>query len=127
MRTNELRLDDRSPVPIYVQIHDQMLHALARGSVRKGERLPAVRDMASALGVNPNTVNRAYAELEREGVLETRRGRGTFVAGAPPAPGPSQRVRLDELAERFVAQARSVGFESDRIARAVTVQLRKQR
>jgi GntR family transcriptional regulator len=83
--------------------------------------------MASALGVNPNTVNRAYAELEREGVLETRRGRGTFVAGAPPSPGPSQRVRLDELAERFVAQARSVGFESDRIARAVTVQLRKQR
>jgi GntR family transcriptional regulator len=127
MRTNELRLDDRSPVPIYVQIHDQMLHALARGSVRKGERLPAVRDMASALGVNPNTVNRAYAELEREGVLETRRGRGTFVAGVPPSPGASQRVRLDELAERFVAQARSVGFESDRIARAVTVQLRKQR
>jgi len=127
MRADELRLDDLSPVPIYVQIHDQLLHALARGTFRKGQRVPAVREMATMLGVNPNTVNRAYAELERDGVFETKRGRGTFVTHAPQTAGAAHRVKLDELAERYVTQARSLGFDSDRIVRAVDVRARKSR
>jgi GntR family transcriptional regulator len=127
MRITDLRLDDRSPVPVYVQLQDQLLHALARGVLRRGERLPPVRGVAAALGVNPNTVNRAYAELERQGVLETRRGRGTFVAGSARASGAPQRARLDQLAERYVAQSRSLGFEDRPIERAVEAQLRKQR
>lgn len=127
MRANDLRLDERSPVPVYVQIHDQLLHALARGTFRKGQRVPAVRELAATLGVNPNTVNRAYAELEREGVFETKRGRGTFVARAPETAGPAHRVKLGELAERYVTQARSLGFDSDRIVRAVDLQTRKAR
>jgi len=127
MRTNELRLDERSPVPVYVQLQDQLLHALARGALRRGERLPGVREIASALGVNPNTVNRAYAELEREGVLETKRGRGTFVARSARASGAPQRAKLEQLAERYVAQARSLGFDAEPIERALAAQLRKQR
>ena len=126
MRTDELRLDDRSPVPVYVQLAEQVLHALARGSLRNGDRLPAVREVAAALGVNPNTVNRAYAELERDGVLETKRGRGTYVAKGGRARGKPASGQIDELAERYVARARSLGFAREQIGRAVAVQLRRQ-
>ncbi|HVS47184.1 MAG TPA: GntR family transcriptional regulator [Verrucomicrobiae bacterium] len=127
MRTDELLLDDRSPVPVYVQLAEQVLHALARGSLRNGDRLPAVRDVAAMLGVNPNTVNRAYSELQREGVLETKRGRGTFVAKGGRGRSKPARGQLDDLAERYVARARSLGFEREQIGEAVVVQLRRQR
>jgi GntR family transcriptional regulator len=127
MRTSDFILDDRSPVPVYVQLQDQVLRALARGALRRGDRLPPVRELAAQLDVNPNTVNRAYAELEREGVLQSRRGLGTFVASSPRGSRTAQRVRLDELAERFVAQARSHGFDGEQIVRAAQLQVRKQR
>ncbi len=127
MRTEELRLDERSGVPVYLQLRDQVLHAIARGSLRRGDQLPTVREVAVALTVNPNTVNRAYAELEREGILQTQRGRGTFVADNARGDRRPHRIKLLELAERFVAQARSLGFEADEIARAAEAQLRKQR
>jgi GntR family transcriptional regulator len=127
MLSTDMILDDRSPVPVYVQLAEQVLHALARGSLRNGDRLPAVRAVAASLGVNPNTVNRAYAELERDGVLETKRGRGTFVAkGGRGRSKPAVR-QLDELAERYVARARSLGFEQKQIGGAVVAQLRRQR
>ncbi len=127
MKAHEFRLDDRSGLPVYLQLRDQILHAIARGALRRGDRLPTVREVAVALRVNPNTVNRAYAELERDGVLETQRGRGTFVSEAPRGEMRPHRLKLLELAERFVAQARSLGFEADDILRAVNTQNRKQR
>jgi GntR family transcriptional regulator len=124
MRTNELQLDERSPVPVYVQLRDQILHALARGSLRGGDRLPAVRTVASSLQVNPNTVNRAYAELERDGVLVVERGRGTYVADRARASRAPHKHKLVDLAERFVAQARSMGFDGPAMLKAVATAVR---
>lgn len=127
MRATDFHIDERSGVPLYLQMRDQVLHAIARGALRYGDQLPTVREVAVALAVNPNTVNRAYADLEREGVLQTQRGRGTFVAKAAKPDQRPHRAKLTELSERFVAQARSLGFENDDIARAVDAQLRKIR
>lgn len=116
LETRRLFVDDSSPVPVYVQLTEQVLAALARGDVRAGERLPSVRDVAAALGINPNTVNHAYAELERAGAVETRRGLGTFVAvrRRPPA-----AVGLVELAEPFVARAQALGYAGRQIVTTV--------
>lgn len=120
-------VDDGSVVPVYAQLREQVLAALARGDVRRGEQLPSVRDVAAALAVNPNTVNRAYAELERDGVVETRRGRGTFVAGRATSRLAPSGARLAEIAERFVAHARSLGYEGTQIVSAVRIHAGKRR
>jgi len=127
MRATDFHIDDRSGVPLYLQMRDQVLHAIARGSLRYGDQLPTVREVAIALAVNPNTVNRAYADLEREGVLQTQRGRGTFVAKTAKPDQRPHRIKLTELSERFIAQARALGFDNDEIARAIEAQLRKAR
>ena len=78
-----LRLSPNSGVPIYRQIQDQIRYGIASGLLRAGEQLPTVRALAVELAVNPNTVIKAYSELEREGVLTTEQGSGTFVAAQP--------------------------------------------
>ncbi len=122
----DFRLDERSAVPVYEQLREQVVAAVARGALRRGERLPAVRSVALALGVNPNTVNRAYRELEREEVIVTRRGRGTFVADAVRRDARAQRTRLVRVVERFVSQVRALGFEDAQIAGAVEAQLKRR-
>lgn len=74
-----IRIDPAEPRPLYVQIVDEVRRAIVLGAVRPGEALPSVRQLASQLRVNPNTVQQAYGELERAGVLEMRRGQGTFL------------------------------------------------
>lgn len=74
-----MRVDAQSHVPIYVQIVEGVRHAVVRGVYRAGEALPSVRELAVTLGVNPNTVQRAYESLEREGLIASRRGLGMFV------------------------------------------------
>ena len=117
----QLVIDDVSPVPVYAQLCEQLMAAVARGSLRRGEQLPSVRDVSAELGINPNTVNRAYAELERDGVVETRRGRGTFVAAVPRV---SALSRLAEIAKRFVARARALGYDGPAILGAVRKEIR---
>src|SRR5919204_3531084 len=77
------KLVPRSGVPIYRQIQDQIRYGVASGLLTAGEQLPTVRALAVELSVNPNTVIKAYSELEREGVLTTEQGSGTFVAAQP--------------------------------------------
>jgi GntR family transcriptional regulator len=123
MQSTQLFVDDESPVPVYAQLSEQLLGAVARGDLRLGEQLPSVRDVAAVLGVNANTVNRAYAELERIGVVETRRGRGTFLAtrgGRRPS-----SARLFEIAESFVARARALGYAGHQIVNAVQSVVRR--
>ena len=116
MNVASLFVDDGSVLPVYAQLQQQFIAAIGRGELRRGEQLPSVRDVAATLGINPNTVNRAYAELERDGVVATKRGRGTFVASVRSA---SDMKRLVEIAERFVAHARSLGYEGTQIVAAV--------
>ncbi|HEY1653992.1 MAG TPA: GntR family transcriptional regulator [Candidatus Tumulicola sp.] len=117
MQSRQLFVVDDSPLPVYAQLAEQVLGALARGELRAGEQLPSVRDVAAELGVNANTVNHAYARLERIGIVETRRGRGTFVAARRRAVGNASR--LVELAEPFVARAQALGYAGQQIVNAV--------
>jgi len=114
-------LDDASGVPVYLQIKAQVLHAISRGQLRPGDQLPTVREVAVDLEINPNTVNRAYADLEREGVLNSRRGRGTFINDrSRPTDLSAQRTRLRDIARRALGEARSFGFRVEEVMEALT-------
>src|SRR5271163_4643059 len=105
------KLDVRSGVPVYRQIIDQVLGGISTGVLKPGDQLPTVRQMAVDLAINPNTVVRAYRELEIRGVLATQQGTGTFVADRQPGDTSEQRGRrLDQLVAEFIARAGSEGF-----------------
>jgi GntR family transcriptional regulator len=108
------QLNPKSGVPIYRQIQDQIRYGIASGLLGPGEQLPTVRSLAVELSVNPNTVIKAYSELEREGILTTEQGSGTFVAAQQPAPVPNEnrQSKLETLCSEFLAQAARFGFSS---------------
>src|SRR4029079_11802328 len=105
-------VDTRSPTPIYAQLDRAIRAAIATGALVPGMQLPTVRQLAVDLAVNANTVARVYVQLERDGILETRRGVGTFVREAPPPQAArSHREReLRDLIQRFVGDAALLGF-----------------
>ena len=111
------QVDVRSATPIYEQIVRQVRYATAAGTVSRGQALPSVRQLAVHLRVNPNTVARAYRDLEAEGIVETRRGQGTFVAGVGRRLSVAQRRQLlAPSADRFVAEAMALGFDRKELA-----------
>jgi GntR family transcriptional regulator len=114
-------LDLNDPTPIYAQLERALRAAIATGRLRPGDQLPTVRQLAVDLSVNANTVARVYAELERAGVLETRRGVGSFVsATADRAHPPRDRDRrLRAFATRVLADADSAGFTIDDVIAAL--------
>jgi molybdate-binding protein/DNA-binding transcriptional regulator YhcF (GntR family) len=115
----------RGDTPAYQQIIEQVQRRVAEGHLRPGEPLPTVRDLARQLRLNPGTVARAYAELEREGCIVTRRGGGSFVADRPDV-GPwlvERQSRLSRLAERTVVEALSLGYRAEEIVAAVATHL----
>jgi GntR family transcriptional regulator len=113
-------LDSASAIPVYVQLREQVLHAISRGSLRIGDQLPTVREVAVALAINPNTVNHAYAALEREGVLVSRRGRGTFISGGGRPEDDAARItRLNDIARRALGETRAFGFAPKELIDAV--------
>src|SRR5579863_5759831 len=100
------RLDLKSGVPVYRQIIDQVHGARASGAVRPGDQLPTVRQLAVDLAINPNTVVRAYRELELTGALTTHQGTGTFIADAKVEQPEGERDRkLDQLVAEFASRA----------------------
>src|SRR6476469_4280389 len=105
-------VDPKSPTPIYAQLDRAIRAAIATGALQAGGQLPTVRQLAVDLAVNANTVARVYAQLERDGMLETRRGVGTFVPDSPsPQATRAHREReLRELIQRFVGDAALLGF-----------------
>jgi GntR family transcriptional regulator len=105
------RLDMQSGVPVYRQIIDQVHAARASGAVRPGDQLPTVRQLAVDLSINPNTVVRAYRELEITGALSTHQGTGTFITNTKIEQSAAERERkLDQLIAEFVARAGREGF-----------------
>ncbi|MEU5314762.1 GntR family transcriptional regulator [Streptomyces sp. NPDC021562] len=119
----EYRIDRRSGVATYVQIVQQTKQALRLGHLRPGDRLPTAREVVEATAINPNTVLKAYRELEREGLVEARRGLGTFVRralGTAPAESPLR----GEL-ETWAARAREAGLDRDDVAALFTAVLEK--
>jgi len=109
------QVDANHPTPLYHQLERSIRFAIATGKLRIGEQLPTVRQLAVELRINANTVAKVYAELERAGVVETRRGVGTFVS-ARPHEAASRRDRdrqLRELADHFIAETGTRGFSID--------------
>ncbi len=116
MRIHLSRSDER---PLYVQIMDDVRRGLVRGTLRPEDPLPSVRDHASDLRVNPRTVSQAYAELERDGVVQVRHGKGTFVA---PEVRPDQRERprlAKQVARRALADASRNGLVLEEVLGAL--------
>jgi GntR family transcriptional regulator len=109
-----------SRVPIYQQLTQQIREAIARGELPPGARLPSVRQLSDELVVNPNTVARAFTELEREGILLSQPGRGIFVA----QPGTdltraARDRRLEELLDRWLTEAVHLGYSAEEVVRLV--------
>jgi GntR family transcriptional regulator len=117
-----LSIDPRDATPIYAQIEHGLRAAIATGRLQTGEQLPTVRQLAVELSVNANTVARVYAELERAGVLETRRGVGSFVAAgrieARPAGEKARKLRA--FVTRVLADADRGGFTIDEVVDALS-------
>jgi len=105
------QIDLKSGVPFYRQIIDQAKSAIAAGLVEPGERLPTVRQLAVDLSINPNTVSRAYTELELTGLVESQMGSGTFVSHKKVTQDEVEKRRmLDQLCREFLSKASSYGF-----------------
>jgi GntR family transcriptional regulator len=113
-RAFAFRLDERSGVPVYRQLIDQVLAARAAGALTGGDQLPTVRQVAVDLAINPNTVARAWREMEIRGIIETQQGTGTFISQQKVEGREVERRRqLDRLIDDFIARAGAAGFRLD--------------
>jgi GntR family transcriptional regulator len=121
-----IHVNASSGVPIYLQIETQVKNAVAAGALKKGEALPSVRKLAVELRVNPNTVARAYQELEREGVIGTVPGGGTYVAGHTPRFLKSEKLRrLQPYARQIAVEGTQLGLNEQEIMEMVQEELEK--
>jgi len=112
----QFRLDPTTGVPAYRQVIDQVTLAIATGALSGGDQLPTVRQVAVDLAINPNTVVRAYRELEIKGTLSTQQGVGTFVTPGSVKPDEAQREkRLSQLAAECAAKAGAEGFRIEEL------------
>ena len=110
----DFSIDTKSGVPFYRQIIEMIKFGIARGDLAPGDRLPTVRQLAVDLSINPNTVIRAYRELEIEGVLETQQGSGTFIGKNRPEIDRLEKQRmLDQILTDLMARAQSYGLTMD--------------
>jgi GntR family transcriptional regulator len=118
------RVDGRSVVPPYLQIVQQVRQALRMDVLQVGDKLPTVREVVAATAVNPNTVLKAYRELERDGLVEPRAGHGTFVVGRPSGPPPVVHSRLASSLARWVRGAREAGLDDESMESLLRITLR---
>ena len=117
------RVNGRAAAPPYQQIAQQVRQALRMGVLAVGDQLPSVREVVAATAVNPNTVLKAYRDLEREGLVEARAGHGTFVRGRPPGPPPGTHARLGRGLTVWVREARAAGLDDEAIESLLRVAL----
>lgn len=119
-----LQLDPRSGVPAYRQLMDQVKYYIAGGTLRPGDQLPSIRELASALAVNPTTVVRVYTELAREGVLEMRHGKGAYVAAQSVGLAPAEQEQaLRRSARQLALEASQLGIPGARVVQVVREEL----
>jgi len=118
------RIEGRNGIPPYLQLVQQVRQALRMGVVVEGDQLPTVKEVVEAVAVNPNTVLRAYRELERDGLVEGRAGQGTFVLARPPGPPPGTHARLARSLGDWVIGAREAGLDDEAIEQLLRVVMR---
>lgn len=116
----KLTIDPESSVPIYIQIEDSIHSQIAAGQLQPGEQLPTIRELSADLRVNLNTVARAYFELDREGVISTQRGKGTFVSVVPDQKQLEKKRRklLQSILESALREASNLGYSAKEIKAA---------
>lgn len=122
-------VDQKSGIPIYIQIMDQIKHLIATGALQPGQQLPTIRELAVDLTVNLHTVAHAYAELERDGFLSIQRGRGTFVSNGHAEQDLVQlRTRkLRALVEGMLAEVVYLGYEPDEVVQVLKAEIQEWR
>ena len=119
-----LKPNPSSGVPIYLQLMEQVKHAIETGALRPGEQLPGIRPLAEDLVINPNTVAKAYRELEHEGVIELRQGAGAFVSDKAPTRKDADKLRAAQATiAAAVDKLRARGVTDDEIRRLVEAEL----
>jgi len=122
----QYEINSASRLPIYQQLVQQVREAIARGDLKPEVQLPSVRQLSRDLVINPNTVSRAYTELEREGLLNNRPGRGVFVAEPKgELTRDARRRRLLESLDRFLTEAVHLGFSEEEVLRLVSTRSRQ--
>jgi len=116
----KLNIDPDSNVPIYIQIEDSIHSLIAAGQIRPGEQLPTIRELAADIRVNLNTVARAYFELDKEGVISTQRGKGTFVSGKPDQEQLEKKRQklLYSIINAALKEASSLGYSEEEVKNA---------
>ena len=124
--TLPLHLDPKDPTPIYAQLERAIRVAIATGKLPVGQQLPTVRQLAVDLRINANTVARVYLALERQGVLQTKRGVGTFIADqVPEAHDQHRQRRLKSLADKFLTEATSLGYTPREVVRYLAQRIKE--
>jgi DNA-binding transcriptional regulator YhcF (GntR family) len=121
----EFHLDPRSGVAPYLQIVQQVKEALRLGVLDVGDQLPTVREVVAVLAINPNTVAKAYRDLEREGLVVARQGRGTFITSTLAAPSLEHHDALRRELERWLEAAEEAGLDEESIRALISATLRK--
>jgi GntR family transcriptional regulator len=123
------QIDQKSGIPIYVQVMDQIKHLIATGVLQPGHQLPTIRELAVDLTINLHTVAHAYAELEREGFLTIQRGRGTFITNGyhEQTLGQLREQKLQTLIDAMFAEALNLGYEPDELRGALEAQIEQWR
>ena len=119
----EFRLDARSGVPTYLQLVHQVRQAIRLGLLRPGDQLPTVKAVVGSLAINPNTVLKAYRELDLEGLVEARRGQGTFVSRTLEAAAPPEHAALQDALRRWIKRAQEAGFDEEGVVALVAATL----
>jgi GntR family transcriptional regulator len=118
------RPNSSSGVPIYLQLMEQVKHGIETGALRPGEQLPGIRPLAEELVINPNTVAKAYRELEHEGVIELRQGAGAFVAGNAGAKKLTENIRAGQaVVAEAIERLRARGVTDQEIRRLFEAEL----
>jgi GntR family transcriptional regulator len=119
-----LKPNPSSGVPIYMQLMEQVRHAIETGALKPGEQLPSIRPLAEELVVNPNTVAKAYRELEHDGVIELRHGAGAFVSDKAPTQQDADRLKAAKaLVAQGIQRLRDRGITDDEIRRLIEAEL----
>ncbi|MEO9180940.1 MAG: GntR family transcriptional regulator [Acidimicrobiales bacterium] len=111
----EFQLDASSGVATYLQLVQQVRQALQLGLLEPGDQLPTAQQVVVKLAINPNTVHKAYRDLERDGFVQARSGQGTFVVGSPPRTSPLMQTKFLASMSKWVKSARSAGLNPDEI------------
>ena len=109
-------LDARSGVPTYLQLVQQVKQAVRLGILQPGDQLPTVKEVVGSLAINPNTVLKAYRELDLDGLVEGKRGQGTFVSSALPPLPPDDVKQLRSSLQSWIESARAAGLDEDTMA-----------